>query len=147
MKTKVHAAAGITGFLCILLFWTSTTVSELFGSYDDIIGVKNMILNGMLILIPAMMVVGASGMSLGAKRKDPMSQAKKKRMPIIGLNGILVLIPSAFFLASKANAGEFDSAFYTVQAIELIAGALNLTLMGLNTRDGLRMTGRIRRRQ
>jgi len=31
-----------------------------------------------------------------------------------------------------------------VQAIELIAGAINLTLMGLNMRDGLRMAGRLR---
>ena len=31
-----------------------------------------------------------------------------------------------------------------MQAIELVAGAVNLTLMGLNVRDGLRMSGRLR---
>jgi hypothetical protein len=31
-----------------------------------------------------------------------------------------------------------------VQVIELLAGAANLTLMGLNMRDGLRMSGRLR---
>jgi len=30
-----------------------------------------------------------------------------------------------------------------VQVIELIAGATNLTLMGLNVRDGLRLSGRL----
>jgi len=104
-----------------------------------------MVLRGMIILIPAMVIVGATGMSLGAKRKDPFTKAKKKRMPIIALNGLLVLLPSAFFLASKASAEEFDTMFYTVQAIELVAGALNLTLMGLNMRDGLKMTGRLAR--
>lgn len=145
MKTIIHAIAGLVGILCIVTFWSSTAVSELFGTYDDIAGVKDMVLRGMFVLIPAMVIAGASGMSLGKKRKDPFSKAKKKRMPIIALNGLLVLLPSAFFLASKANSGQFDNVFYIVQVIELIAGALNFTLMGLNMRDGLRMTGRIAR--
>ena len=68
---------------------------------------------------------------------------KLKRMPIIAANGLLVLIPSALFLAAKAGAGEFDTAFYAVQAIELIAGAVNLVLLSMNMRDGLKMTGRL----
>jgi len=32
-----------------------------------------------------------------------------------------------------------------VQALELAAGAVNITLLGLNMRDGLRMKGRLRR--
>ena len=32
MITKIHAAAGVIGFLCILTFWTATVASELFGS-------------------------------------------------------------------------------------------------------------------
>ncbi|MGO9773237.1 MAG: hypothetical protein ACLPSW_27565, partial [Roseiarcus sp.] len=68
-----------------------------------------------------------------------------KRMPFIAANGVLILIPSALFLASKASAGVFDTSFYAVQALELIAGATNLTLLGLNMRDGLRLKGRLRR--
>ena len=56
---------------------------------------------------------------------------------------MLVLIPSALFLAWKASAGAFDAAFYAVQAVELIAGAVNVTLLSLNMRDGLRMTRRL----
>ena len=33
--------------------------------------------------------------------------------------------------------------FTRIQGLELIAGATNLALMGLNIRDGLRLTGRI----
>ncbi len=102
-----------------------------------------MILRGMFILIPAMMIVGASGMAMGAKRTDALAVGKKRRMPIIALNGLLILLPSAIFLASKAQAGAFDAIFYSVQGIELLAGAVNLSLMGVNIRDGLRMTGRI----
>ncbi|MBV8681356.1 MAG: hypothetical protein JO111_00675 [Caulobacteraceae bacterium] len=56
-----------------------------------------------------------------------------------------MLIPWALFLAFKAQAGQFDLNFYLVQALEHVAGAPNLTLLGLNMRDGLKMKGRLRR--
>lgn len=143
MKTKIHALAGCIGFLTILTFWTSTVVTELFASHETIAAIKSMILPGMFILIPAMAIAGGSGMAMGKKRTDAQALAKKKRMPIIAANGLLILLPSAIFLASKAARGEFDGWFYGVQALELMAGAANLTMMGLNIRDGLRMTGRI----
>ncbi|WP_245911056.1 hypothetical protein [Neisseria iguanae] len=58
-------------------------------------------------------------------------------MPKIALNGLLVLLPCAFYLNRLAQAGEFNGMFYTVQIIELIAGAANLIMMGLNIRDGV----------
>jgi hypothetical protein len=66
-------------------------------------------------------------------------------MPLIAANGILVLIPSALFLAFKARAAEFDTSLYAVQALELAAGAANIALLGLNMRDGLTMKGRLSR--
>ena len=145
MKKRIHAAAGGIGFLMILLFWTSTAMTELFASPETIAAVKGLILKGMLVLIPAMIIVGGSGMAMGRHRRDPLASAKKKRMPIIALNGLLILLPSAWYLASKSSAGEFDMSFYTIQIVELIAGAANLSMMGLNIRDGLKMTGKIRR--
>lgn len=142
MKTKIHALAGVIGFLTILSFWTSTLYSELFSSYETVAYVKAMILKGMFILIPAMMIVGASGMNLGRKRKDAKTLVKKERMPFIAVNGLVVLLPAAFFLQSKAVAGEFDTVFYIIQMIELFAGATNLILMALNIRDGRSMTKR-----
>ncbi|MCB4456723.1 hypothetical protein [Leisingera sp. McT4-56] len=144
MKTRVHAFAGGIGFLMILLFWTSTAFSELFASHEAIAAVKALILRGMFVLIPAMIIVGGSGMAMGRRRKDAPARAKKKRMPVIALNGLLILVPAAWFLAGKAAAGEFDGTFYAVQVVELIAGAGNLAMMGMNIRDGLKMTGRIR---
>ena len=82
-------------------------------------------------------------MSLGKQSFHPLVAKKKKRMPFIALNGLLILLPAAFFLEAKAAAGLFERCFYAVQAIELLAGATNLTLMGINIRDGLRMTRRI----
>ena len=143
MKTRIHAIAGCIGFLMIFFFWTSTAFTELFASHETVAMVKVLILKGMFILIPAMAIAGRSGTAMGKHRTDVLASAKKKRMPIIAINGLLVLLPSAWFLADKAAAGEFDTTFYIVQVIELLAGAANLSMMGLNIRDGLTMTGRI----
>ena len=140
MKRSVHIIARVVGFATILAFWTSTVASELAGSPETIAWVKSTILMGMFVLIPSMMLVGGSGMAMGRRRKDAPALAKKKRMPIITVNGLLVLVPAAFFLEGRASAGLFDAWFYGVQAIELIAGAANLTMMGLNIRDGRRMS-------
>lgn len=142
MKTRIHAIAGAIGFLTILVFWSSTVISELFGSDESIVIVKRAILMGMFILIPAMAIVGGSGFSLAGRRTDTLVLAKKRRMPIIGANGLLVLVPMAFFLEAKASGGQFDTVFYALQGVELFAGAVNLCLMGLNVRDGIRLSGK-----
>jgi hypothetical protein len=98
------------------------------------------------VLIPALAAAGASGFALAKGRRAGLIGAKAKRMPIIAANGILVLIPSALYLASKARAGEFDAGFYVVQALELVAGATNIALLALNMRDGLKMAGWLRDR-
>ena len=136
MKAKIHAIAGVIALLTIASFWTSTLFSEMFADHSTIAYIKQLILKGMLILIPSMMMVGASGFSLSRKMRGPVIEAKKKRMKIIVANGILILLPSAFFLAAKASSGEFDLMFYGVQALELIAGATNITLIILNIRAG-----------
>ena len=143
MPKKVHPLAGMAAFLIILSFWVSTLVSELFAGYATIALVKSSILWGMLALVPLLILTGVSGMKMGSRRRDALALSKKKRMPFIALNGILILVPSAFFLAARAETGLFDVWFYSVQALELAAGAVNLILMGLNVRDGLRMTGRL----
>jgi hypothetical protein len=137
MKTMVHAVAGALALLTICIFWSATAITELFGDVSAIGVVKNGILAGMLVLIPLMAVAGASGFSLGKGWRSPVVQRKKQRMKIIASNGILILLPSAVFLASKAEASEFDMAFVAVQALELFAGAVNITLLSLNMRDGL----------
>jgi len=68
--------------------------------------------------------------------------SKKRRMPIIGVIGLFVLLHAAVFLGQSASSGLFDTSFYLVQCLELAAGAVNLTLMIMNLRDGLRITGR-----
>ena len=145
MTKIIHPMAGILALLTIATFWLSTAVAELFGSQAAVIAVKTAIPWGFLLLIPALTAAGGSGFVLSKGWRVGLFGTKLKRMPIIAANGILVLIPSALFLASKARAAEFDTSFYAVQALELAAGAVNITLLGLNLRDGLTMKGWLRR--
>ena len=145
MIKMIHPVAGATAIFMIATFWLSTVVSEALGAQSTVIAVKTAIPWGFLILVPALMAAGGSGFKLAGKRRAGLVATKLKRMPFIAANGILVLIPSALFLASKASNAEFDVIFYSVQALEIVAGAVNLTLLVLNMRDGLKMKGRLRR--
>lgn len=146
MPKAIHPVAGALALLTILTFWVATLVSEAFGPTATVVTVKTLIPWGFILLIPALMAAGGSGFALAKERRCRLVDTKRKRMPVIALNGILILIPSAFFLAFKAQAGELDLTFYGVQLIELVAGAVNITLLGLNMRDGFRLTGRLQHR-
>ena len=145
MARVIHPVAGTVALLTIVTFWLSTVLSELFASEAAIITVKTAIPWGFLPLIPALAAVGGSGFALAKGRRSGLVGAKIRRMPFIAANGVLVLIPSALFLAHKARHADFDTVFYAVQSLELVAGAANITLLGMNMRDGLKMKGRLRR--
>lgn len=147
VRAPIHAAAGVLAMLTIAVFWLSTVTSELFAPRELIVAVKSAIPWGFLLLVPALILTGATGFAAAKGRGGRVIEVKQKRMPLIAANGLLVLIPSALFLAAKARAGEFDTAFYAVQALELVAGATNLLLLGLNMRDGFKLSGRFRRRK
>ena len=147
MPKKAHLIAGVLATLTIATFFLSTVLVELFGSHEAVATVKSLIvLPGLFILVPAIAATGGSGFYLSKSRQGRLVDAKKKRMPFIAANGLLVLIPCAIFLNRWAAIGRFDTAFYAVQALELLAGAVNLALMGLNIGDGMRMSGRFHAR-
>jgi hypothetical protein len=146
MTSIVHRLGGALALVTIATFWIATLVTEAFASEAVVIQVKTAIPWGLLILVPALAMAGGSGFRLARGRRGGVLGAKARRMPIIAANGIFVLVPAALYLAVKAQAADFDAAFYGVQALELVAGAANLALIGLNVRDGLRLTGRVPRR-
>ncbi|TQV89545.1 hypothetical protein [Aliikangiella coralliicola] len=148
MKNKIHPVASIVATLCIASFFTMTVFVELFGSHEAIATVKSLIvMPGLFILIPALAITGGTGFARAKTRKGRLIDSKLKRMPFIAANGLLVLLPCAIFLNQWASSGLYDTRFYTVQVVELLAGAINLTLMSMNMRDGLVMTGKLRRKK
>ena len=145
MKKKAHSIASFLATMTIATFFLSTLTVELLGSHETVALVKRLIVQpGLFILVPAIAAAGASGQFLAKSRRGKLVEAKKKRMPFIAANGLLILIPSAIVLDNLASAGTFGTMFYLVQGVELLAGAVNLSLMGLNIRDGLKLSGRLR---
>ena len=145
MKRKVHLVTAITATVCVATFFIATLVVELLGSPEAIAAVKHLIVvPGLFILVPAIAATGGSGLALSKSHSARLVENKKKRMPFIAANGLIVLVPAAIILDQWASTGSFDMKFYIVQGLELTAGAVNLTLMGLNVSDGLTMSGRLR---
>ncbi|MDA3917272.1 MAG: hypothetical protein PF690_09895 [Deltaproteobacteria bacterium] len=141
MITKLHKFAAVISTLSITVFFISSILVELFASHQSIAIVKSLIvIPGLFILIPAIAMTGGTGFVLSKTRKGLLVKNKKRRMPFIAANGILILIPSAIVLNYWAASGMFENRFYLIQSLELLAGAINLTLMTMNMRDGLKMT-------
>ncbi|UTM59134.1 hypothetical protein L4174_020700 [Photobacterium sp. CCB-ST2H9] len=137
---SVHRIAAITAFVLIASFFSASLMSELFAGQQTVVVVKQLIGDAVWILLLLMAVTGSTGTKLAPgvhSGHGPLGQ-KKQRMPIVAANGIIVLLPSALYLSHLAALGQFDRSFYWVQSIELTAGAVNLTLMGLNIRDARR---------
>lgn len=141
---KTHLIAGVVATVTVASFLFATVIVELFGSPQAVATIKSLILvPGLFILVPALMATGGSGFVLARSRQGRLVDSKKRRMPFIAANGLLVLVPSAILLDRWAAAGTFDTTFYLVQGVELLAGTVNLVLMGMNIRDGLKMSGRV----
>lgn len=144
MIARLHAFSGFTAMLLIAVFQIATIVSELTGDHALIVQVKTAIPWGFVALIPALAATGGSGFSLAKGRTAGLVGKKQARMKLIAANGLLVLVPAALFLAWKASHGVFDAWFYGVRAVEIVFGLANLALLGMNARDGFKMTRRKR---
>jgi len=140
---RLHAAAGAIALFTIGCFMGSTLWSEFTQDPAMISQVKTTILMLMPFLVVAMAVVSRCGFKLAGNSTAGAVGKKWARMKIIGPNGLLILVPASIYLARKAEANAFDTAFNIVQVIELIAGSVNIVLLALNMRDG--MTIRTRR--
>ncbi len=144
MTKKVHLSVGILATLTIATFLASTVMVEFLGSLDAVARVKSFIVfPGLWVLVPAIAATGGTGFALSKSRQGRLVDVKKKRMPFIAANGLIILIPCAILLDSWASQGLLDARFYLVQGLELVAGGTNLVLMGMNIRDGLTLSGRL----
>jgi hypothetical protein len=124
MKSALHAVPGALAIALVAIFLGSTLVSELLLGPAAVVAVKTGIVYAMSLLIVSMVATGASGTKLASGRAGSMIDAKRRRMKIIAANGLLLMLPSALFLYFRAIAGAFDTAFYSVQMLELLGGSL-----------------------
>ena len=142
----IHRISGLLATVTIATFLTATLFAWLGGSHTTIALVAHRIVApGLFILIPALAATGGSGFWLSRSRTGRLVSVKIQRMRLIALNGLLVLVPTAIFLDHLTHTGSFSTLFIIIQVGEWLAGIVNMTLMGLNMRDGLRIQGRLRR--
>ncbi|MBY5945024.1 hypothetical protein KUW02_07175 [Photobacterium rosenbergii] len=136
----IHRLAGGLAFLLIVTFFISSVAVDLLGDSVQIAAVKQAILYGVGVLIPAMMATGISSAKLYSGKAKGALATKQLRMKLAAVNGTLILLPAAVVLAQWSAVGQFDVWYWRLQGLELIAGATNAILLGLNIRDGVRMS-------
>jgi formate-dependent nitrite reductase membrane component NrfD len=140
MTKNLHAAAGLLGGLTILLFFSSTLAVEASGAHDAIAQAKGLIVwPGLLVLVPLLALTGLTGRKLAGAHPTGLAAAKLARMKWIAGNGLCVLVPCALTLNAWAQQGRLDRPFLIVQGLELVAGLVNLVLIGLNLADGVKL--------
>jgi len=145
MPKKIHLVAGMLATLCIATFFLASLGSELFGSHETVAMVNAwIVLPGLFILVPAIAATGGTGMFLAKSRQGRLVEAKKKRMPFIAANGILIMIPCAIFSIAGRLPGPLTPLFTRCRRLELVVGAVNFVLLGKNMADGMKMSGRFR---
>ncbi len=139
-----HITATIIAVITIGSFFSFSLIAELIGDDLFIKQVKTGILYCLPILVIAMPMLALSGKKLAGNSKHPIVADKMKRMKLIALNGV-ILISLAIYLYYHANYKTVDRTFLYVQIAELVIGALNLGLIGLNINAGLKLSGRRRK--
>ena len=138
----IHGIAGAAALLTIMSFWISALAAELILTTAGVVAVRTAILYAVPVLVISMIAAGASGARLAGRSRAPVVVAKRRRTMLAATNGLVVLIPSAVFLGLRAQDGLLGAPFALVQVVELIAGAANIVLLGLNMKAGLVMRAR-----
>ena len=145
---QIHRSSSLIATLLIATFFVATLVAELFGTLEHIKEVKQLtVMPGLFLLIPCVAAAGITGNLMTRGRKGNLLSTKKRRLLIVAATGLFVLLPAALWLRHLALQNNFGALFYLLQAAELLAGASNLMLMGLNIYDGMKLAGRVKRKR
>ena len=136
----IHVVATVIAFSTITIFFTSSLIVEIRGNLEEIQLVKKSILLALPLLLLAMPALAISGNKLGGKSSNPVIVGKKKRMKIMVINGVM-LIALAILLYYRSHAVGIDAVFGFLQLVEFSLGLINLTILGLNAKAGLVLSG------
>lgn len=145
MKRKtivhVHVGATIVAMLTILTFFSLSLFAEIQGEVQFIKQVKAFILYALPVMIITMPVLKITGDKLAGKAKNSIILVKQKRMKGMIING-MGLILLAVFLYCRSHFYPLDKVFLLAQMVEFILGLGNLTLLILNAKGGMQLSGK-----
>ncbi len=134
MRRYIYNFASVLAVFLIAIFMLATITAELNGNRNFILIVKTDILLTLPILILSIILTGILGRLIPGGNIDVIRR-KRRRLTIIAPIGLFILIPCAITLRALAAAHNFGIFFATLQGLELIGGAINLTLLSLNARE------------
>jgi hypothetical protein len=137
---RTHLAAAVGALALITTFLVVTTVTELIGTAGDVHIVRQWIVFGLPVLIGCLATAALSGSRLARNSRAAVIRRKQRRMQIVAAAGILVLVPCALILDDLTASASAGGVVTALEIAEILAGALNLTLLALNFRDGRRLT-------
>jgi hypothetical protein len=140
LLVRVHVAAAGGAIAVITTFLISSGVTELTGSAGDIRVLRHAILLGLPLLIACLATAGLTGRRLAGGAGSAVVRRKLRRLQAAAAIGLLVLVPCALILNHLAAALTTSRAFTALEVTEFLFGAVNLSLLTLNFRDGRRMT-------
>lgn len=148
MKRKtlviIHIAATAVAAITIGAFLFTSIIAEIKGDVQVIRAVKKNILLALPILIIAMPSLGITGNKLAGFSKNKLVELKRRRMRFVFINGMM-LIALAIFLYYRSTYVALDTMFLAAQFLEFAFGITNVTLIILNVRSGLQLSGRSKR--
>lgn len=123
--SRVHAAAGCLALVLVAAFLVATLTAEASGDPQAILLVKTAIVFAMVMLVPSVMIAGATGRSMAAGRRAPLLRRKQRRTVAVATIGIGVLVPCAVTLRMLAPAGRRPGAFRPTVGLVAVAARLS----------------------
>ena len=137
---RIHLAAAVGALTLIATFLLSSAVTELIADAADVHRLRQWIVFGLPLLVGCLVTAALTGRRLARNSRAPVIRRKLRRMQIVAATGIVVLVPCALILDGLTATSAASGVVSALEITELLAGALNLTLLALNFRDGRGLT-------
>lgn len=137
---KVHKVAGIIVLLTLVTFFLSTITIELLGDHEQIKWLKLFIMIFAIGLIaPFTIIIGKTGKKVSKGHDPKLLKKKSKLFKTIQRIGPFVLAPTGIVLYFMARSDSFNTVFYTIQLIELIAQLTSIVLIIIAINTGIQL--------
>src|SRR5260370_10955480 len=133
---RIHLTAAAGAVTLITTFLVSSAVTELAGNAADVHSLRQWIVFALPLLVGCLAAAALTGRRLARKSRAAVIRRKQRRMQVVAAFGIVVLVPCALILDVLTASTSAGAVVTGLVLTEMLAGAINLTLLLLNVRDG-----------
>ncbi len=133
---RIHLTAAVGALALITTFLVSSAVTELAGNAAAVHNLRQWIVFGLPLLVGCLAAAALTGRRLARKSRAAVIRRKQRRMQVVAALGIVVLVPCALILDALTAGASAGAVVTGLVLTEMLAGAINLTLLLLNVRDG-----------